>query len=459
LQPPDHFSNHRSGNGPTGRERDDAATVVAIIERDGGAEHESTVPTDYSPGTGQRLVFILMVVAVVLGVAFLVVHHYKEKQAEELSALTEAAAGAAAEVDVLRAGYAPKTESLTLPGEARGWYESTIYARVSGYIGKWLADIGDRVKKDQILCLIETPELDEQLNSAKAQVEADMAEVDVAQANKAFADQTYDRYKTAQQGVVSELERDKTHADFLAAESHLAAVKKKVALDQADVKRLSDLKDFQRVTAPYDGVITARHIDIGDLVTAGSISSTTSLYDMAQSDQIRIFVDVPQSISPDIRDQMPATATAREYPGRVFEGIVARNSNSIDAAAKTLRVEVDFRNKDFALKPGMYLEVHFQITTNRKLVRVPAGAMNFRSSGPQVAVVKNGVVEFRPVSIARDLGNFVDLDSGVLAGEEVAININSQIADGDKVTANLLSGGEETKPPTEPAKALAERQK
>lgn len=452
--PNDNPDNHPDCNG---------TTAVAELprpllnERDDRMEDQSRVATDYSPRTGQRLALAVLAVALLLGAMFLLVHHVKASHEQSLSAQASAAADAATDVDVVRVQDAPIRQSITLPGETRGWFESTIYARVSGYIGKWMADIGDQVKKGQVLALIETPELDEQLNAAIAQANADESEVKVAEANEAFAETTYKRWKDSPKGVVSEQERDKTRADYYSAAAHLKADQAKVELAKADVKRLTDLADFKEVVAPYDGVITARHIDIGDLVTAGSTSGNTALYEIAQATKIRVYVDVPQSISGDIKDGTSATVTDREFQDRKFVGKVARNSDAIDPAAKTLRVEVDIDNPDMALKPGMYLEVQFDITSNRKLVRVPASAMIFRSSGAQVAVVKNGVVQFHAVNIVHDMGNYVDVDSGVSPGDEVALNISNQVADGDKVNATPVRSAEDNQKQTsqEPPPAAA----
>ena len=219
--------------------------------------------------------------------------------------------------------------------------------------------------------------------------------------------------------------------------------------DQADVNRLEALSEFKKVIAPFDGVITRRQIDIGDLVTAGSTSSTSPLYDIAQSDRIRVFVDVPQAASTQIHSGMRATATDREFPSRVFAGTVSRTSRSIDVA-KTLKVEVDIDNQDLTLLPGMYLEVNFKLESTVPTLRVPASALNFRSGGPEVAVVDGaGKVEFRRVKIARDMGEYVEVASGISSGDKVALNISNQIADGDHVlSTEVASPADEPGPPS-----------
>jgi len=190
------------------------------------------------------------------------------------------------------------------------------------------------------------------------------------------------------------------------------------------------------VTAPYDGIITSRHIDIGDLVTAGSTTSTSSLYTVAQISEIRVFADIPQRATAGMNVGVPTVATADEFPGRKFQGKIARTSSAIDPATRTLHVEVDIPNPDLVLMPGMYVMVNFQLA-QKGLLRVPASALIFKSGGPQVAVVgDDGKVSFRDVSIAVDNGDFVELGSGVSANEKVALNLSSQVAEGDKVIAS-----------------------
>jgi RND family efflux transporter MFP subunit len=380
------------------------------------------------------------IVAACLAAGFLVVHHMRGQAATELADTTKAEAAAPQAVVVVRAGNAPTTQALTLPGETAAWYESTIYARVNGYVAKWFVDIGDHVKKGEILATIETPELDAELGSAAAKLKAADAEVRVRQAQAAFAKTTYQRWRDSPRGVVSEQERESKKADFDSTVAQENAAAAEVNVDQSDVDRLTALERFKQVTAPYDGTIIERHIDIGNLVTAGSTASTTSLYRLSLNDPMRVFVDVPQSAAADIGVGLDATVTANSLPNRQFHGTVARTARSIDPRARTLRVEVDLPNKDSALVPGMYVQVAFRLKA-RGLVEVPASAMVFRTRGPQVAIVdKSGVVRFRPVEIARDDGDVVEIGSGVAPGDRVVLNISNQIAEGDKVAVTEQPG-------------------
>jgi RND family efflux transporter MFP subunit len=397
-------------------------------------EPDKEISTAYKKGTGRRISFTAAILAVALAAAFFFVQQIKSRKEAELGKETAARAQEAPPVETIRVGLAPPTQTLTLPGETRGWYTSTIFARVNGYVAKWIVDIGDRVKKDQVLATIDTPELDAQLEAAQAQLRASDAEVKVREADVEFAKTTYERWAGSPRGVVSDQEREDKKARYAMAIAQLNAARARVTLDQANVDRLSFLSNFKKVTAPYEGVITERRVDIGDLVTAGSTTSTTPLYVIAQSQQIRVFINVPQAAVADIGDGTPAQVTASEYPNRTFKGKVARTSQSIDLRARTQRTEVDLSNEDRALLPGMYVQVTFRLKPTT-FVQVPASALLFRATGPQVALITgNETVRFQDVTIARDNGNVVELASGLSAGERVALNISSQIADGDHVT-------------------------
>ena len=308
---------------------------------------------------------------------------------------------------------------------------------VSGYVARWIVDIGDRVKANQMLAMIDTPELDAQLEASQAQLEASKAEVKVKEADAEFAKTTYERWQGSPKGVVSEQEREDKKARYAVSIAQLNAARARVVLDQANVDRLTYLTRFKQVTAPYDGVITERRVDIGDLVTAGSTANTSLLYGIAQSEKIRIFANVPQSVSADVGEGTAVQVTASEHPNRIFEGKVTRTSKSIDMHSRTLRVEVDLPNDDLALLPGMYVQVAFHLNPT-SFVQVPASALLFRTSGPQVALIgSNGAVKFQDVTIARDNGNFVEIASGLTAGDIVALNISNQIANGDRVTMRV----------------------
>jgi RND family efflux transporter MFP subunit len=377
--------------------------------------------------TGRRLKTLAISVAVILFIGFTVIEIVKFVHARGLEDEAIKAASAPQAIDVITVGDAPSSLSLKLPGETAAWYESTIYARVDGYVGQWQADIGDHVQKGQVLATIETPDLDAQLVAAVAKLKSTEAMVE-------FAKSTYERWKNSPSGVVSEQERESKKADYDSAVAQLG-------LDQADVDRYTVLAQFKQVTAPYDGTITERRIDIGNLVTAGSTANTTPLYHIMQDDPIRVFIDVPQNAATDMKIGVPAKITADNIPERVFEGKIARTADAINSQARTLHVEIDIPNSDHALVPGLYVNVDFNVPATG-LIQVPAAALVFRPGGSQVAVVdKNNKIAFHKVTIGRDNGNTVDLSSGISAGDKVALNIGNQIADGDTVTPHEATDG------------------
>lgn len=391
---------------------------------------------------GKKVKRLAVVVAILLIAGFAVVQYGKSSYYKDLAATTSRDASAPPPVDVIVVKSAPATFPLTLPGETAGWYESTIYARVNGYVATWLVDIGDRVKRGQVLATIDTPELDAQLAAAQAKLKASQALVLARQADADFAKTTHERWKNSPKGVVSEQERDDKKAAYDKAVAQLNEAKAQVGLDKAEVGRYTALTEFKQVVAPYGGTITERRIDIGNLVTAGSGSTTTPLYRMVQDRSIRVFVDVPQSSAQDIKSGLPAQVVANHIPGRVFEGQVARTADSINQQTRTLRVEVDIPNDDHALVAGLYVNVTFQLPSEG-LVQIPAAALVFRSSGPHVAVInKDNKVAFRKVTISRDDGKTVSIRSGIAEGDKVALNISSQIAEGQTIELHEFTAKE-----------------
>jgi RND family efflux transporter MFP subunit len=395
------------------------------------------VSTAFSPGTGRRTKVGVGILAGALLLCFLVVIVLRYFHAHAVAKAGETAFSTAPPVDVIVARPATVGQDLVLPGETAAWYESTIYARVNGYVAKWLVDIGDHVTKGQVLAIIETPDLDAELGAARAQLQASQAQVGARKAEAEFSQTTNERWRDSPKGVVSDQERESKRADYESSEARLNAAIAQVALDKSKVDQYAALAEFKQVTAPFDGTITERKIDVGNLVTAGSGSSTTSLYRMAQTDPLRVFVDVPQSASGELMTAgVPAEIRATGAVGGAFSGKIARSAQSINALARTMRVEVDMPNAGHALVPGMYVNVAFRLPP-RGLVDVPAAALIFRATGTQVAQVDaNGKIRFQDVVIARDNGSLVELASGVNPGDRLVLNISSQIAAGEMVAVN-----------------------
>jgi RND family efflux transporter MFP subunit len=431
------------GDKPVQEDRHAADTGGSGLRADtppaGSSSHDAA---QFEPGTEVRLKKAAKIFIIVLAALFVLVSVDRFFKSRAVARATQEASGASPLVEVTVAQAVGSVQHLVLPGYTAAWHVSTIYARVDGYVGDWFVDIGDRVKKDQVLALIETPDLDAQLAAARAQLKADQAQVLVRKAETEFALSTYERWRDSPKGVVSEQEREEKKAGYDSAVARQKSAEADVALAQARVNQYLALTEFKKVTAPYSGAITVRDIDIGNLVTAGSTSTTTSLYQMTQNDPIRIFVDVPQSAADDLLNSHAAVevqkngGVAREYSGKV-----TRTSDALNPQARTLRVEVDIPNPKDAFVPGMYVKVGFALPP-RGLVRVPAAALVFRASGPEVAVVEpSGRLHFRSVTIGRDDGNEVELSSGVAPGDRLALNVSSQISDGEIVQARAAEAG------------------
>jgi RND family efflux transporter MFP subunit len=422
-------------------------------ETDYGADTQAgqshAVSARFDPHTGERLKRGAKIAAMVLAAAFVLVSVDRFIKARSLARETRAAANAPPLVDVVSAQAVGAVQRLLLPGYTAAWHASTIYARVDGYVLNWFVDIGDHVHAGQVLALIETPELDAELAAARAQLKADQATVLVRKAETEFARTTYERWRDSPQGVVSEQEREEKKAGYDSAVARQRSAEADAALAEAQVNKYEALTQFKKVTAPYDGVITVRDIDIGNLVTAGSTSATTPLYVMTQNDPIRIFVDAPQSAADDlINSNAPVQVQTSAGAMRDYSGKVTRTSGSLNPQARTLRVEVDLPNPKDEFVPGMYVKVGFGLPP-RGLVQVPAAALVFRASGPQVALVDgSGRIHFRSVSIGRDDGSVVELSSGVAAGDRLALNVSSQIIDGELVRAHGVETGEAASPAT-----------
>jgi RND family efflux transporter MFP subunit len=376
----------------------------------------------------------------VLIVGFFYVNEQRRYTINQLATTTTAEMSKPPLVDVVSASPSPLTQRLVLPGETAAWYDSKIYARVNGYVEKWLVDIGDHVSSGQTLALIATPELDAELQASRAKLSAAQAEVNVKQAHTDFAKSTYERWRTSPQGVVSEQERDSKKAEAMEAESELIASKAQVTLDEADVDRLTSLTEFKEVKAPFEGTIVERDIDIGDLVTAGSGSGVTALYRVARNEPMRVFVNVPQSAADDLlMGNARASISVGGSKGRVYHGKVSRTSQAINPKSRTLRAEIDIPNADGPqLVPGMYVEVAFTLKSPIG-VQIPAAALSFRPK-PQVAIVDDkNVIRFRDVKIGVDDGDVVQIESGLKEGDRVALNLSRQIASGMKVDAHELN--------------------
>ncbi|MGC2422471.1 MAG: efflux RND transporter periplasmic adaptor subunit [Candidatus Acidiferrales bacterium] len=316
---------------------------------------------------------------------------------------------------------APETE-IVLPGNIQAFIDSPIYARTDGYLKNWYADIGAHVKKGQLLADIETPEVDQQLDQARA-------DLNTAQANYSLSEITAKRYQgLLQTDSVSKQDVDNAVGDFQAKKAMVASA-------ESNVKRLEELQSFEKIYAPFDGVITARNTDIGHLIDSGASGGTAmELFHIASTGVLRVYVNVPQQYSPSARPGLAADLTLEEFPGRRFPGKLVRTAKAIDPTSRTLLVEVDVENPDGTLLPGAYAEVHLKMPSGAPVAIVPAGALIFRSQGLQVGTVENGNrAELKDVTLGRDFGADVEVVSGLTANDLVIVNPPDSLVSGETV--------------------------
>ena len=326
---------------------------------------------------------------------------------------------------------APRT--IELPGSMAAFDYATLFARATGYISVRNVDIGSKVRKGDVLALIAAPDLDQQFDQAKAQLVQLRAAVEQAQADAELGRVTSAR--TSQlvvKGVSSAQQGDQDRLTFASRTAALAVARANVVVQQAAVNRLAQLTDFEQITAPFDGVITSRLIDVGSLVTADA-NSGTPLFSIDRTDVLRVRVYVPQTAYFGIKDGDRATVTVPELPGRVFEGKVARNARTLSAGTRTLLTEVDVNNKDGVLTAGLYGIVHFQVRRSNPVVLIPSQAVIFNKDGLSAAVVSNGKVELRKLELEADNGVNVEVRIGLRPGDRVILSPPANIADGMRV--------------------------
>ena len=307
---------------------------------------------------------------------------------------------------------------IALPATLRGRNEAAIYARTNGYIKAWKKDLGDVVRQGDVLALIDTPEIDQDLSQAKA----NQAQI---KARLALAQTTLTRWEgLRQRDAVSQQEVDERRAALQQAEADLAA-------SQANVRRLQQLHDFGVITAPFDGVVVKRSAEVGALVAAGSGTTTRALYDLAQIDHLRLTVSVPQVFASDVQVGKEVSIKLLERPQAPFKGTVSRLSGGIDVATRSLLVEVELTNQDGALLPGAYVEVSLPLAGTPKALLLPPNTLQFRQDGARVAVVgEGGRLSLRPVKLGRDLGRAVEVVSGLSPKDMVVLNPHDTIQDG-----------------------------
>jgi RND family efflux transporter MFP subunit len=339
-------------------------------------------------------------------------------------------------VGTTHAERAAAVMDVPLPGTTEPILVTGIYARTNGYLKARYVDIGDRVTSGELLAEIDTPEVDQELSQAEATLAQWQATVLKLQADQALAQSTLQRYVSAGVGSVSKQQIDERTSAVTDAVKGVDAGQATVNANQANVDRLLQLQGFQRVYAPFDGVITVRNVDPGALISAGSTQGTTELFRLAQVDTLRIFVYVPQSYAADVSAGQEADVTLRELPERVFKGKVTRSAGAIDPASRTLLTEVQVPNRDGALLSGSYVTVHFRITRSKPPLLIPSTALLVDAQGVRVALVNaDETLRYQPIAIGRDYGDRVEVLKGLQPTDIIATGLPSGLAEGARVKA------------------------
>jgi len=324
-------------------------------------------------------------------------------------------------VSVVSPKQTAPSQELILPGNVQPFITSPIYARTNGYLKKWYVDIGAHVKQGQLLAVIETPEVDQQLQQARSNLLT-------AQANLEVASITKNRYEgLLKSNAVSQQDVDNAVGTYNANKAIVQA-------DQAAVDQYSALVSFEKVYAPFDGVVTARNTDVGDLINSGSGSAVkTDLFHVAQPGKLRVYVNVPEEYSQGIKSGMTADLSLAEFPSRTFRGTLVRTAESINTTTRTLLIEIDVNNPTGTLLTGSYAEVHLKVPEHKSTLILPSNALMFRSEGLRVGVVTGGKVVLTTVVLGHDFGDRVEIVSGVTAGDQVIVNPPDSMISGQAV--------------------------
>lgn len=379
-----------------------------------------------------RLALLLIGGTAVLGAAFLFGYLPKHHARSELVADAQADGAAAPFVQVITPKVMSSDHAIVLSGSVRPLEETVIYPRASGYIASWLVDIGAKVKEGQLLAEIETPELDQELDQARAQLAQAQAGVTQANANMEFSKANLERFKQlVPAGVASQQDLDKTQAQSVVDSAGVSVAKAAVAVQEANIRRLLQLKGFARVTAPFAGTVTSRTAERGSLVSAGN---ATPLFKVAAVDPVRVLVQVPQDVAGGVKTELSANVTTREYPGRVFAGKVAHTAGALDASTRTMLAEVRVPNPNNELLSGMYAEVALTLPSAHQVFEVPATALLNDARGLRVAVVDaENKLRLVPITIERDTGATVQVSSGLVANDRVVKLASADMTDGKLV--------------------------
>jgi RND family efflux transporter MFP subunit len=390
---------------------------------------ENATPATSKSASHWWLTCLTLAVVVLASVIYAGIHERAHAETA-LGVSTERAA--IPTVNVVLPSSSTASQEIVLPGSTQAFNDTPIYARTNGYLKRWYVDIGSRVTQGQLLAEIDTPEVDQQLEQARADLKN-------AQANSQLAQITATRWQNLlKTNAVSKQETDQAVQDLSARQASVESM-------TANVHRLEQLQSFEKVYAPFSGVITARNTDIGALINAGAGGVPQELFHMAAVNKLRVYVAVPEVNSQAAQTGAKATLTLDEFPGESFEGRIVRNSDSIDAASRTLNVEVDVDNPQDRIKTGAYVFVHLKLPqaahNSAQSLTIPANTLLFRSEGLRVGVVRNARAELVPIKIGRDFGSTVEVVAGLHPTDQIIVSPSDSLTSGTEVQVNAPQGG------------------
>jgi RND family efflux transporter MFP subunit len=412
-----------------------AATLGDVDEALHGETESPTAAYNFKPWKTRWVAAFSLIVALTLIGAFAAASSPRIRHERDLAAAAERETGAPPRraVATVRRG-APDSER-ELPGNAVADFTAAIYGRTNGYLKRWLFDIGDHVRAGQLMAEIATPEVDAQLEEAKATLLQSKANLLKLQADEVYARAEEGRYRPLlQRGAATQEAYDQKLATWKVDVAEIAAMEATIKVNEADIQRLSALQSFEKVTAPFDGIVTARNVDPGDLITSDNPSTERQLFHVDQIDPLRVFVDVPQVFSTDVKPRQKAVLYRREDPNKQYEGTVTRTANALDPNTRTLRTQVNVPNPNGALLPGMYLQVKFAFDRDVVPVIIPTAAVIVRTGGPRIATVDDhNQVRYRDVKLGRDFGEEVEVLSGLKAGQRVIVYPGDDLAEGTTI--------------------------
>ena len=419
-----------------------ASTIIAKVNP------EPTTPRDGRPAVGgtevagraragRRIAIMVAVAAVALTVALTVGTIPRLRQQEAVTAAAASVAAAPPRVSVVVARPMDSLAERVLPGNSLPLLEASMYARTTGYLKSRRVDIGDRVTEGQLLAEIKAPDVDAQLAQAQANLAQARANLPLAEANNDLAKITLTRDSRAGIGTATTLEQidqDKAQVKVTAAQVEYARAN--IQVNEASVERYTVLQGFQKIIAPFPGVITARNVDPGDLLTADSPSGSKELFHIMRTDVLRVFVNVPQVFAAGIKVGEKAAVYLRDDPARQFPGTVARTADALEPNTRTLLTEVDVPNPDNALRPGMYLQVKFVFSRDVAPVMIPAAALATRAGAPRDAILdEQKRVRYRTVQLGRDFGAEIAVIHGLQGGETIVVHPGDDLPEGTAVEA------------------------